>query len=44
VAYLEGKGIRKSISSARRMLERANRDNDHPAAGKLLKLLDNERK
>jgi len=40
VAYLEGKGVRQSASKARKMLERANRDNDHPAAAKLLKLLD----
>jgi len=39
VAHLEGKGMRQSSASALKMLERANRDNDHPAAARLLKLL-----
>jgi TPR repeat protein len=39
-AYLEGKGVRQSKAIAREMLERAKRDNDHPAAAKLLTLID----
>jgi TPR repeat protein len=37
IAYLEGKGVKKSLSIARKYLERANRDNDHLAAQRLLK-------
>jgi hypothetical protein len=37
IACLEGKGIKKSPSMARKHLERANRDNDHLAAQQLLK-------
>ncbi len=40
IAYLEGKGVRKSLRTARRHLERANRDNDHLAAQRLLKQMD----
>ncbi len=36
VAYFEGEGVKRSISNARRLLERANIDNDHPSARKLL--------
>lgn len=36
VAYSEGEGVRASIPSARRLFERANVDNDHPAARKML--------
>jgi uncharacterized protein len=36
VAYLEGKGVRTSIAKARNLLERANVDGDHLAAGRLL--------
>jgi uncharacterized protein len=39
IAYLEGKGVRKSSRMAQRHLERANRDNDHLAAQRLLKQL-----
>jgi TPR repeat protein len=37
IAYLEGKGIRKSIPMARKHFERANKDNDHLAAQRLLR-------
>ncbi|HUX45518.1 MAG TPA: tetratricopeptide repeat protein [Terracidiphilus sp.] len=36
VAYLEGKGVKASIAEARRLLERANVDDDHLAARRLL--------
>lgn len=39
VAYLEGKGVRKSMRMAQEHLERANRDNDHLAAQRLLQQL-----
>lgn len=39
IAYLEGKGVRKSLAKARKYLDRANQDNDHPAAQRLLKKL-----
>lgn len=39
IAYLEGKGVTKSLRMARRHLERANRDNDHLAAQRLLEKL-----
>ncbi|MGD0903165.1 MAG: tetratricopeptide repeat protein [Terracidiphilus sp.] len=39
IAYLEGKGVRKSLRLAQKHLERANRDNDHLAAQRLLKQL-----
>jgi TPR repeat protein len=39
IAYLEGKGVRQSIRMAQKHLERANRDNDHLAAQRLLKQL-----
>jgi hypothetical protein len=37
IAYLEGKGIKKSLKMAQKHLEQANRDNDHLAAQRLLK-------
>jgi TPR repeat protein len=37
IAYLEGKGVRTSPRMARKLFERANIDNDHPAAFRLLK-------
>jgi TPR repeat protein len=37
VTHLEGNGVRASRSAARKLLERANIDNDHPAAYRLLK-------
>jgi TPR repeat protein len=37
IAYLEGKGVGKSLKKARECLERAAKDNDHPAAQRLLK-------
>lgn len=40
VAYSEGAGVKPSIPSARRLFERANVDNDHPAARKMLLQLD----
>jgi TPR repeat protein len=40
VAYSEGEGVRPSIPSARRLFERANVDNDHPAARKMLLQLE----
>lgn len=36
IAYLEGKGVKRSISMARKLLERANKDGDHPPAARLL--------
>jgi TPR repeat protein len=39
IAYLEGNGVRKSLRSAQLLFERANRDNDHLAAQRLLKQL-----
>jgi len=39
IAYLEGKGGRKSLRIAQKHLELANRDNDHLAAQRLLKQL-----
>lgn len=36
MAYLEGKGVRKSSRTAQRLLQQANVDNDHPAAFRLL--------
>ena len=36
VAYSEGEGVRASVRNARKLLERANIDNDHPAASKIL--------
>lgn len=36
VAYSEGEGVRSSIPSARRLFRRANVDNDHAAASKML--------
>jgi uncharacterized protein len=39
IAYAEGKGARKSLALARKCFERANKDNDHLAAQRLLKKL-----
>ncbi|MGA2351756.1 MAG: tetratricopeptide repeat protein [Terracidiphilus sp.] len=39
IAYLEGNGVRKSPRMAQKHFERANRDNDHLAAQRLLKQL-----
>lgn len=39
IAYLEGKGVGQSLRMAQKHLERANRDNDHLAAQRLLKQL-----
>jgi uncharacterized protein len=40
VAYSEGEGVRPSIPKARGLFERANVDNDHPAARKMLLQLE----
>lgn len=40
VAYSEGGGVRTSIPGARRLFERANADNDHPAARRMLLQLE----
>jgi hypothetical protein len=40
VAYFEGKGVDMSLPKARKLLERANRDDDHPAARRLLKIVE----
>lgn len=37
IAYLEGKGVRKSLANARELLERAGKDGDHPPAAGLLR-------
>jgi TPR repeat protein len=37
LAHLEGQGVKKSVARARKLLQRANVDNDHPAARQLLK-------
>lgn len=39
IAFLEGKGVRRSLQTAQKHLERANKDNDHPAARRILKEL-----
>jgi TPR repeat protein len=39
LACLEGKGVTKSVTTAKRLLRRANRDDDHPAARALLQEL-----
>jgi len=39
IAYLEGKGVRASLQTARSLLKRANVDNDHPAAYRVLSAL-----
>lgn len=39
LAHLEGRGARRSFRLAQRNLERANKDNDHPAAQRLLRQL-----
>ncbi len=43
VAYSEGEGVRASIPSARKLFERANIDNDHPASRKMLLHLETKR-
>jgi hypothetical protein len=40
VAYLEGKGVRSSPRMAQKLLQRANIDNDHPAALRLLNQIE----
>jgi TPR repeat protein len=40
IAYLEGKGVRMSRATAQKLLRRANVDNDHPAAQRLLQELN----
>jgi TPR repeat protein len=40
VAYSEGEGVRASVRNARKLFERANVDNDHPAARKMLLQLE----
>lgn len=40
VAYSEGEGVRASIRHARKLLQRANVDNDHSAASKMLRQLE----
>lgn len=40
LAYVEGKGVTKSVPTAKRLLRRANRDNDHAAARALLQELE----
>ena len=37
IAYLEGNGVKASLLKGRKLLERANIDNDHLAASRLLK-------
>jgi hypothetical protein len=39
IAHLEGKGVKASIPTARKLLQRANIDNDHPAAHSVLQEL-----
>lgn len=39
IAYLEGKGVEPSLSAARKLLQRANLENDHPAARRILQNL-----
>jgi len=40
VAYFQGQGVKPSTAKARKLFERANIDNDHPAARKMLFLLE----
>lgn len=40
LAYLEGQGVGKSVSKAKRLLKRANRDNDHLAASALFQIIN----
>jgi len=37
LAHFEGQGVKKSVAKAKKLLQRANIDNDHPAARQLLK-------
>jgi TPR repeat protein len=39
IAYFEGKGVKASIRKAKKLFERANIDNDHPAARRMLRKL-----
>lgn len=39
LAYFEGEGVKRSISNARKLLQRANADNDHRIARKMLRRL-----
>jgi hypothetical protein len=39
LGYFEGKGVKRSLQLARKLFERANLDNDNPAAGKMLRQL-----
>lgn len=39
IAHCEGKGVKASIFKARKLLERANIDSDHPAADRILQQL-----
>ncbi len=40
LAYLDGKGVGKSVATAKKLLKRANVDDDHPAARELLRELN----
>lgn len=42
IAYVEGKGVKKSLATAQKLLERANKDNDHPPAARLLRRINKE--
>ncbi len=44
IAYLEGNGVRRSAVTARKLLERANKDGDHPPAARVLRELERNRK
>ncbi len=39
LGYFEGKGVKRSLQTASKLFQRANLDNDHPAAGKMLRQL-----
>jgi uncharacterized protein len=39
IAYSEGQGVRASTTMARKLFQRANIDNDHPAARSILRTL-----
>jgi len=40
IAYLEGNGVKASVTTARKLLQRANVDNDHPAAFRVLQEIE----
>jgi len=40
IAHLEGKGVRRSVPGARKLFQRANVDGDHPAAARMLRLIE----